>query len=472
MIPQGVEALLERVRRRHAQSSIATSVFWALTWAVGIATAVRTLAHLLWHQPSWLVSAALFALSATLVAWLLRPQPLSRIQAARLIDDRLKLKDRLATAVECQQTDSPILYWLLKDAEQQAQFVDPREVAPFPPRWERKEWIAAGLTVLCIILWSASLPTGLLRTTESTPSATSSLVTAEADILGRIDAIRERAASTQSPQMSSVDREAEAIQAGLRDRSLRIDEANALLGHLERRLSAAEERAGLAPTYTQPQEPIDLERLRDLSKGLNTAQGELRTIRIAAERVTLEPLEPQDEVDPSALSQAQAVASMNAQERSDGAEIDKGGGDAQGEGTEQTEVANQPGAGTNSSTHDEETSGDAGGAASTDGTESEGNGSQPSQQDGRDDFEEAALSRRPGGIRVVVGLSGARGDGPLRAASVPTSVPPPEHHVTVVEPPLAAPTSGTAASAVLRESIPLEYREVVRRYFQSLEAAP
>lgn len=498
-----IENLLTTVGRRHARAALVTRSLLAVSAGAATAGLVRVFARLLWDEPHPALIACTFALAAAVAAVALYRPPLSRLEVARLIDARLELRDRLATAVEWGNRRGELAFWLLKDAEQQARLIDPRSVVPFPPRWSRREQWSAALLVLGVVLWFVPVPKGLLSSPAPAVALTEPVelaASAQDELLARIALLRERLRQAQTPELRRFEREVAALQAGLRDRSLRRDEAAALLNHLERRAGAALDSASEPPALPEGMGTVDLDRIQDIARRLVTTADRLSRSSPGARENALRVISELQRVgldrfaDPEALERAleqlmagdEEGAAESLRRLSAGMEDEARRGDPQssqsgaGFDSEDFDSPGDPvaaGEGASEGAQGPSDPGAAGAGAAEEGFE-EGSpssagrsGSQPGE--GRGGADEAPFDR-PFTVRPFVILEGEQRAGPLRTGVLHTSLNlNPDAGVAEATPPAFTGGGGDPlAAAAEREAIPLEYREVVRRYFRALEPVP
>lgn len=503
MISHSFASMLHRVGRRHRRLTLAA--LWVRALVAGWLTAslIYVASAIGWGRPSVYLVVAAFVGACVATYWHGYRPPLDPVGIARLIDTRLELKDRLATAVEWSDHPSPVVSWLLQDAEQHARFVDPAAVvtAPRPTRAEAlAALIALGLTALA---WTAPLPTGLL-VRPGTPAPASAVAAGEDELLSRIAALRDRIAGVRTPEMRRLDRDLAALQAGLRDRALPRDEALALLQHFERRAqSSLLEQASAAEAAGD----LGLERIQELAERLTlvsrlderqTSSGGAggRPAAISAREVSPE------EIPPELLEVLRQIAARDdgpAGDQATGGQGDTPGGREPSQGSDSARAdgndSRTPGEtaalqATSAPSQSSETPGTRQGqgidesgpagqglpSAST-GAAGEGADLPGAFPDGTGSTGSGGLDElgyeSPAGARILEHVPGQLGEGPIHTGQVNASLGARSPAPGMTAPGIAAftPATGEAAAnhTLERESVPLAYREAVRNYFRSLE---
>lgn len=496
MISQTLANRLDEIGRRHRRVTLVVLVFRSLLIAwFGTATGFAAVT-LGWQKPPpWACAAFFLVVGAAAFAVGYRP-PLDRLALARIADRRLQLMDRLATAVEWSERPSPLVPWLMEDADQQARFADARAVVPWPKPSPARAAVLAAALAATGLLWNAPLPSGLL--VRSAPAVAGDAAVDEAnDLLREIAALRDLISRIQSPEARRLDRDLAQLQAGLRDRSIPKDEAVALLRHFQRRAETAFASHASGESSGDP----GLDRIQELAERLTVvaregaSQGspsqpgaqplaagrelseneippELLEIlrRIAeegasgGEQVQTRSLPEGESRPPSQRSRepstpeaqpeqpgGQRGGSMPAEasEVGDSRRGQEEGPSAQGNGT------GLPGQGVGAAESGQEP----GDMASPFGTGETGTG------EGRSGSFEST-----GGLRILEHLPGELLEGPIHVGQVHTSLGGETGSASGA--PALSRSSGQQAQggqAVTREGVPLAYREAVRRYFQSLE---
>lgn len=498
MISPNFASVLERVGRRHRR--ITLSVLIARSLAVGwfAASFSYLLAYLGWGEPPPFFGPAAFTLAgAAAFLYGYRP-PLDALGVARLIDARLDLKDRLATALEWSGRPSPLVPWLLRDAEQHARFVDPNEVVPIPRPSRPMVFALLGALLCSALLWGAPLPSGLL--VQQAPAAGGNASWSEEDeLLSRIAVLREQIAGLPSPELRRLDRDLAQLQAGLRDRSVPRDEALALLRHFERRAQAALLQQASAE---QADGSLGLDRIQEIAErltvisrleereqeGAGSAERALLTParevspeelppelmevlrRIAQGGGTTEPGAPQPGEPGAGQSPGQAGGPAREQPGAEGAPAGAdrhsmtaaapagSSGDPAGEGAGEGGRADQGLPSASSGPAEDE--GDPRRALPSG---SAGTGAGGREQEGFEPLES---------IRYLEHIPGELLEGPIRAGQVNAALPGSGGGQAAAGG--AVPLGPSAPQAageqsVERESVPLAYRDAVRNYFRRLE---
>lgn len=496
MISQTLTKRLDEIGRRHRRVTLLVLLIRSLLVAWFGTTIVRAAATLGWQSPSPLTTAALFLLLGAGAFAVGYCPPLDRLGVARLTDRRLQLKDRLATAIEWSQRPTPLVEYLMQDAEQQARFVDPKEVVPFPTPSSVHGVVFIALLLISVALWSVPLPSGLLL--RSTPSVASEVVTDdEGEVLRQIAALRDLISQVPTPEARRLDRDLAQLHAGLRDRSIPKDEAVALLKHFERRAQTA---LNSHATADDASSELGLDRIQELAERLTvvTRQGGARQAtgqpgvqpisqgqrELSESEIPPELLEVlrrigEDSDSPGERSHPGSASSGNpgadqggksGEQSTPDALPDQAGGHRGSMPTEASEVGDTR-QGQTSESHQTmgsglpgqadgtaETGREQGDAASPHGTSETGTGSGQSGS-----FESA------GGIRILEHLTGELFEGPIHTGQVHASFGGEEGSASAAAAISQATGQSEGAQAVTREGVPLAYREAVRRYFQSLE---
>jgi len=486
VIPEAVLEALERVGRRHRRISRLALAVQSLIAGWGAAAAAYVLYALAWGRPPVWIAPAAFAAGA-LVSFFraLRP-PMDPLGVARLIDARLDLKDRLATALEWGGRRSPLVYWLMEDAAQHARFVKPEAVVPWPGLSRVHRLGLAAAAVLSVLAWAGPLPDGLL--VRPAPPAADAVDPEYEELLDQVIALREAIAAIPTPEMRRLDRDLSQLQAGLRDRSFPQDEALALLRHFERRVQAA--LAGLSGIDSAA-DPLDLEQLQELAKRLElvalvreeASPGDAGSVPPLAGRAASPDELPQGLLDALLRSSGDARPQPGAMPEGAGGadpagDAAEGGAFAVADVPEDGAALPSPGA----------VEGPAGPASQDSGGErdgaqvslpggpgepggSSGTGGGPSPAGDRGSGGQDGTFEAGQGVRIVDHVTGQLGDGPLHIGRVNTALPAPSQAAEVprLSGPLASGAGGFSEHGVGRENVPLVYRDAVRNYFRSLE---
>ena len=481
MIPEAVQRMLHEVSRRHLIQSRVELGLAVLAWTLFALGLCAAAARLVSGPPNAAAMAAVATAAAAVAFARLRRPPLNPLQAARLVDTALELKDRIATAVERhgESVRSPIVYWQLRDAEQHARFVNPKDVVPYRPALARRGASALlGAAALAAAL-ALPLPEGILAPRQRlAPPGTLASAGAADDLLRRAEELQARASLLRTPAMQRVVEDLAQLQAGLRSRTLPRDEALALLELLERRVESAAGAGAQGGAVSDESlehlqalaerirllAPLDLSGGEELSGGLRRlAQGLAGTAAAPALERALEALESGEaEAAAQALQEAleQAGASGEGAPGEDEPAAGPGvpGPAAGGEGAGDPSQA--PGAPSGGQPHPNLSAEGTGGAGTGSGVGTHPGG--PNEGSFRPS-EERLLPAAP--------IQGEVGPGPFRFGALHGNL----SEAQGVEEgfavqPFAAELAGPAPLSP-DESIPLDYREPVRLYFRRLEPA-
>lgn len=494
MSSQILEKKLADIGRRHRRITLLLLLVRSTLIAGCVTTLVQTAIRLGWHRLPALVSSVLFGCIAALAFALGYRPPLDRLSLARLADQRLDLKDRLATAIEWSGRSSPLVPWLLQDADQQARFIDPRAVvpAPVPTLRQTLAWLGAASALLA--LWIAPLPSGLMM--RPMPTAAWAVVDPqEAETLEKIATLRDRIADFRTPELRRLDRDLAELQAGLRDRTLPMDEALALLSHFERRAQAAlPAGAGSA----QASDDLGLERIQKLAEQLIVAgvPENVQPVRPGVDG----PPSPADsreisesELPPELLEVLRRIAASSDRL---GEQVSSQPEESVGEtipstkelaSSPQVSLSQGPG-GRHAAEHVESFASDHRTGDGERPVQESGPGfpvpSEASTEDGSDPSAPASPHgigdtgtssgedsgfQRPQGLRILERLFGEVQSGPLHTGQVNANIGGHDGSPLGLSASSSVRPTGEESRAVDRETVPLAYREVVRRYFQTLE---
>lgn len=495
MISKTLERKLDEIGRRYRRVTLARLVLRSLFVGGCVTTLVDAAIRLGWHRPSLVVVMAVFFAAAALTFALGYRPPPSRLYLARLADQRLDLKDRLATAVEWEDRASPLVTWLLHDADQQARFLDPRAVVPVPVPSPRQAFAWLALAAVLVALWTAPLPSGLLLRPAQT-TAQGVIDQEELEMLERIAALREQIAGLRTPEMRRLDRDLAELQAGLRDRALPKDEAVALLRYFERRAqSALHESLEDQPAVGD----LGLDRIQELaerllvvgihenapSSGANVDSGQLS------------PFGPREvsesDLPPELLEVLRRIAELDNRPGETGMAgpgvTNQGGTGGQQEGAQGDEAAlsesaglPHPGRQGQDVAAEPQPGSDLGSEQSGPGLPSPTDGSAQDEADtqgpssphgvgdtGTSTRMDGEYQSPPQSVRILQRLLGELQAGPLHVGQVHTSIGEQDGSPIGLSPSSPATPGSEESRAVERETVPLAYREAVRRYFQGLE---
>lgn len=490
---------LDEIGRRHRRVTLTLLALRSLLVA-WFATALTYAAVTLgWQRPPlWACAGVFLAVGAAVFAVGYRP-PLDRLALARLADRRLQLMDRLATAVEWNERPSPLLPWLMEDADQQARFVDAASVVPWPRPSPTRTAVLVASMAAAALLWSAPLPSGLL--VRSAPAADAPAAADDTgELLREIAALRDLVSQIPTPEARRLDRDLAQLHAGLRDRSIPKDEAVALLRHFQRRAETA--LASRALGENSPADP-GLDRIQEIAERLTVisreSAGQASPAEPGAQPVAAGRQLSESEVPPEFLELLRHIGEqggtggepVQARSLPEGESGPPSSQPAENSSTTPSQPDQPPGQRGSMPTEESEVSDTRRGRqegeslqASGSGLPGQGSGTAESGEEPGDLASPYGTSETGtgagqsgsfegiGGLRILEHLPGQLLEGPIHTGQVNSSLGGDTGSSTSVAP-AVSPTSGQAESgqAVTREGVPLAYREAVRKYFQSLEPA-
>lgn len=479
MIPEAVQRVLHEVSRRHLIQSRVELGLAVLAWTLSALALCVAAVRFASGPPNGAALAVVATVAATVAFARLRRPALSPLEAARLVDAALDLKDRIATAVERhgESVRSPIAYWQVRDAEQHAHFVNPKEVIPYRPAFVRRGVAVLLGTAALAAAFILPLPEGILSPRQRiAPPETLASSGAVDDLLRRAEDLQVRASLLRTPAMERLVEDLSQLQAGLRSRTLPHNEALALLELLERRVESAAGSGAQGGAVTE--ESLEhlqslAERVRllaplDFSTGEELSAALPRLAQSLEGTATAPALERAFEALESGEAEAAAQAFQNALEQAaatgDG---EPGSREPTGDPGFADPVAGGEGAGDPS----QATGGPSGGEPAPGGSEtgSEGAGAGPGVGAHPGGPNEGSL--RPSRERLLPAapIQGEVGPGPFRFGQLQGSLSEAQGaEVGFTAQPFAAEIAG-AAPLFPDESIPLDYREPVRLYFRRLE---
>lgn len=269
--------LLNRVRVRLA---LRTFVRMVALCVVGVAVSATALALLRWLAvpvPEWLIGlpavglamAACVAVSGVL-AWQRTP---GLVEAARVVERRADLAERLSTSIEFAESSDPLAVALRSDAETRSADLDPRRVVPIMPGRRLTSWLVG-----CVVVASAAqlLPGSAVRAVD-TASAVSPVSVRESATAEGNDFIQQLLdASVQSPSVPPPATRRNALSdselqaSSLQTRSITTDQAPATTGQAA--TVAAGTASSLEQTATGAVSAQLVDRAADLGGALTAAQ--------------------------------------------------------------------------------------------------------------------------------------------------------------------------------------------------------
>ncbi len=495
MISKTLERKLDEIGRRYRRVTLARLVLRSVFVGGCVTTLVDAAIRLGWNRPSLVVVIAVFLAAAALTFALGYRPPPGRLFLARLADQRLDLKDRLATAVEWEDRASPLVTWLLQDADQQARFLDPRAVVPVPVPAPRQAFAWLALASALVALWTAPLPSGLFLRPAQT-AAQGVMDQEELEMLERIASLRQQIAGLRTPEMRRLDRDLAQLQAGLRDRALPKDEAVALLRYFERRAqSTLREQLQDQPAADE----LGLDRIQDLAERLLVVgvQEGAPSSGANVDSGQLSPFGPREvsesDLPPELLEVLRRIAELDSRPGETGMAgpgvTNQGGAGGQEAGPQADEAAAsesaglprpgrqgqeaaaeaQPGSDLGSEESEPGLPSPSGGSVQ-DGADTQGPSSPHGVGDtGTSTGTDGEYQSPPQSLRILQRLFGELQAGPLHVGQVHTSVGEQDDSPIGLSPSSPASPGSEESRAVERETVPLAYREAVRRYFQGLE---
>lgn len=268
--------LLNRVRVRLA---LRTFVRMVAMCVVGVAVSATALALLRWPAvpvPEWLIGpqavglamAACVAVSGVL-AWRRTP---GLVEAARVVERRVDLAERLSTSIEFADSSDPLAVALRSDAEARTADLDPRRVVPIVPGRRLTAWL-----VSCVVVASAAqfLPRSAVRTVDTaavSPVSVGETATAEGNdfIQQLLDASAQVPSVPPPVARRNALSDSELQASSPQTRSIATDQAPATTGQAA--TVAAGAVSSLEQTATSAVSAQLVDRAADLGGALTAAQ--------------------------------------------------------------------------------------------------------------------------------------------------------------------------------------------------------
>lgn len=444
-----IRVFLDEVRITYQRHQIMVRLFEAIVVSFAATTSVRTALLILSGVTSALPYLAAFPIIAAIYVVVRFPKPLSIVGAARLVDERLDLKDRLATTVEWEGKSNRLVSYLADDAAMHTRFAQTRDVVP-PPKWlDRKRLWQWGVVIAALILWVIPLPTGLLVSTEYSVLSSTQKDPDTDPLMDEVDRLLEQIQAL-SPQVGErLQRDLAELKVGLRDRSLPQEDAASLLRHLEKRVESA--LANQQPT---------------LEQGLLTQRGEAMAY--------------QDQLSSSAFpssGETQRLQTVQHRQEISTVQVEW---DEEGTGTQPGDERTSEGDGEQSG-HGSGVSFPAAGETGPEGPEGTGTGENAEDDvshtgslagHGSGESGEAENFERPDGTRLLEHIPGQSQAGPIHTANIQFTPDVDDFLPTQSAVPgdiLATAESDDIVVGVSRERIPFVHRDIIRRYFEHLE---
>lgn len=478
MIPEPVLRMLQAISRRELTVARIELVLAALAWTLFALSLYSAAARIALGSLSAPGLAVVATVAGAIALARLRRPPLSPMEAALLVDRRLRLKDRIATALERggESLHSALGRLMMKDAEQHARFVDPKEVVPLRKALAHRGAAAALGALSLAAALALPLPEGLFAPWPGRPALPAEVPDDPLDeLLEKAEELEARASALRSPGMERFQEDLSQLRAGLRSRTVARNEALALLEFFERRIesaSAAEASGSELPTESLDRLQSLAERLRlltpvELAGAGEFAEGVRRLVRPLREtgpgsaRDALEPdgAAPADEPPHQATEQAGSIRGARGLQ---GVEEALEPGDIQpgpvGSGSD------PPGPRRGSAAP-----GDQGASSSLAEASAAQGGGSPGAGGRSGDPAEGSFQPRSEQLLPAAPLLGEMGDGPLRFGRFQAGLFEAEgvQEGSLLEGLAGAPVERPPLAA--HEAIPLDYREPVRLYFRRLE---
>lgn len=481
-----VSRALSHVQTRHTRMNLAVLALRSLLGGWFLASLFRAFYTLGWSPPPWYLTSLVFLAMGTTIVWIGRKQPMSTLEAARITDRRLGLKDLLATSLEFADSDTPFSRRLQKDAEFQAQSIDPSQVLPLPKPWSFQIRQIALLGVAALTLWNVPIPSGLLIEGKRPSLTVTSETPEEKHLRQQMLALMDRLAKDDSVQARRIARDLDDLQRGLREREISHDEAVALLRHFQRRADALKDREN---DFQTADELLDIERIQQLAERVQqvTLPRQSLVSQLAPAFQAREATEGTEPL-PSDLERVlQQISEREGESQHSDARADRqsqGGADLDPQDFDEAPSMGFPSSG-QTSEEDESASKEDGsaldsdslaGAAGDPGRADSGFEADPTpgsderagvgEGTGTDSTDDVGRQIEPSTLEHLPGMITA---GPLHMGQVQAG--PVEHgaEAPLEAGPVFETASPTEADAIDRERIPLEYREVIFRYFRDLE---
>jgi len=296
MNPSGVQQLLRRVGRRQEVVLLARRSRLFLLIATALYALALLISRLFALFPPWFTPAtlALAPAVALILAFLThhRPDPLD---AARLVDGRIKTRDLFLTASLIDHSLGTYQVLVLKQAEQQAAKVLPQQVVRYD--WHRDAVMVCGvlaMTILGVYFLPQLDPFGLHRQQRQLAEQRQRLIESEKATEVRATLLEEKRAGEQTDliKQAVADLEKAFNEAKPNDRAgtlARLNEQQKKLGQLWKQTS--EEKLKTALNLPQPSQgfglsdPAKADRLKsDLQKGdVSSANKELDELKKKAQ---------------------------------------------------------------------------------------------------------------------------------------------------------------------------------------------
>ncbi len=217
--------------------------------------------------------------------------------AARAVDDRYRLKDRMLTALSFAdlKTREPLHEMQLRDAENRLARVAPQEVVPYRvPRWLA---IAAGTQVaeIALLVWPLASTEVEARLTEPLPE-----IVAEATTISEeLEKLEEMAKEQQDPELADLVGELKELAEAMKEPNVDLKEALAKISEMQAALMAQQAQYNVASVDAQ------LEALGEAMTGVAGLQSAASALENGKHEEAAKALE---EVKPEDLDEREAKA--------------------------------------------------------------------------------------------------------------------------------------------------------------------
>lgn len=452
MLDRQLSARLDTVCRRQRVRALTDAGISAAVAALGVYALLEALSRAVGFVPqaTW-IGAAAAALAAFAAA---ARRPYSRLDAAALADNALKLQDRIAAAVEFSglvHRGSALVTRLQEDAARYAERIDPRQLVPY--RLPRRAALIPLLLALALAVRTWVPPAG---SPSDRSDLTAPLTEAEERALRQTaEALAEAAALEDRPEYLQLASLLRQLLDRLTRGELSPEEFRQQLAAVEDLLNAYADRSAEAANRPPQQ--------AGTPAGTQVAAGDAGRQSAEPPQRAADPADRGAGGDPGLDAADDEAANTEGRSTQEGGEPPRPGGSASAEGEPDAQAADAlgdaPGA-------------EASAAPGTDAPQAaEADGSDVPGADagfgGGDEASDPAARPETDGVRV--GLTGAAdlseaGVRPLSTMTVPGGSQP----SSAGGPDFAPAFSGGEEHSVVYESVPPALRPWVQRYFEAI----